>query len=86
MLLFAAGRYDWAQSLEEVLIEVLVPPNTSAEDVYIKFDATNLAVALNSQLILSGQLSGITDPSVNSWHLGELLWMLKTGSAHYNIT
>lgn len=66
-----AATYDWAQSLEEVLIEVLVPAHTTTQEVSVKFGSGSLVVTVGEQPVINGQLSGQVQPGESSWKLGE---------------
>lgn len=72
LVVCAAVTYDWAQSLEEVLIEVLVPACTTAGDILVTFGPHSLLVMVGQQCAIDGELSGQIETSNSSWRLGEL--------------
>jgi hypothetical protein len=67
-------HFDWAQSLEEVLVEVQVPVNVTVHDVVVQFDVQSLLVLVGNKSIISGTLAGPIIPEESSWSLGEVLW------------
>eukprot|EP00878_Enallax_costatus_P012882 GHUV01013451.1.p1 GENE.GHUV01013451.1~~GHUV01013451.1.p1 ORF type:complete len:224 (+),score=36.61 GHUV01013451.1:114-785(+) len=66
----AAVTYDWAQSHEEVLIEIAVPATVTAQDIHVKFSASSLLVTVCQQHVIDGQLFGPVDTNNSSWQLG----------------
>lgn len=65
--------YDWAQSHEEVLIELVVPATATAQEINVKFGTSSLLVAVGPQHVIDGLLFGQIDTDNSSWRLGEPL-------------
>jgi hypothetical protein len=63
--------YDYAQSIEELLIEAQVPAHIQQQDVCVKFELTSLLVVVGRQRVIDGCLAGRILPAHSSWKLGE---------------
>eukprot|EP00775_Hariotina_reticulata_P006387 gene6387-6619_t len=66
----AACQFDWAQSFEEVLVEVQIPAKVTVNDVVVKFDLQSLLVLVGSTCIITGMLAGQVSPQESSWSIG----------------
>ncbi|CAI8040387.1 NudC domain-containing protein 2, partial [Geodia barretti] len=57
---------QWAQTIEEVFIEVDVPDGTKSQNIRCDMTPTSISVTVNHQQIFKGKLSGkvITDDSI----------------------
>ena len=71
LLFAAAASYDWAQSYDEVLVEVAVPPNTSRRDVLVLVQPGHLLLKVSEREVLQGKLEGVVVPVECDWQLGE---------------
>jgi hypothetical protein len=67
-----AGAYDWAQSYDEVLVEVTVPANTTRRDVVVLLQPRHLLLKVSGIEVLQGRLEGLVIPVECDWRLGEL--------------
>lgn len=62
---------QWYQTLEEVFIEVRVPPGTRAQDVRCGLQSRHLSLAVGGRDILKGRLFDATIADEGTWTLGE---------------
>jgi hypothetical protein len=69
----AAVCWDYAQSLEELLIEVRVPGYTTEQDVTVQISQQHLLVAVQQVPVIDAPLAGQVLPQCSSWQLGEHL-------------
>lgn len=68
--------YDWAQSIEEVLVEARLPAHIQQHEVHVKFCPSALLVVVGQQRVIDGCLTGPIVPQHCSWKIGKLgvLW------------
>lgn len=71
LLLPPAVLYDWAQSVEEVLVEAQLPGHIQPQDVDVKFGPRALLVVVGQQRVIDGCLAGPILPPHSSWRIGE---------------
>lgn len=64
--------YDWAQSFEEVLVEVKVPPHTQSKHIMCRIGGNNLTLHVLGATVIEGLLFGDIDIQESDWQLGEL--------------
>jgi hypothetical protein len=62
--------YDYAQSVEEVLIEAQLPAHIQRHDVTIKLEPAALLVTVGQQCVIDGCLAGQILPQHSSWKIG----------------
>jgi hypothetical protein len=67
----AAVVFDYAQSIEEVLVEAQLPAHIQQQDVCVKLGPTALLVRVGQQRIINGCLAGRILPQHSSWKIGE---------------
>ncbi|XP_014440148.1 nudC domain-containing protein 2-like [Tupaia chinensis] len=60
---------QWYQTLEEVLIEVQVPPGTCAQDIQCGLQSRHMALAVGGREILKGKLFDSTIADEGTWTL-----------------
>jgi hypothetical protein len=68
--------YDYAQSIEEVLVEAQLPAHIQQQDVSVRFDPSSLLVVVGQQRVIEGRLAGHIMPQRSSWKIGEPLLLL----------
>ncbi|WIA32742.1 hypothetical protein OEZ86_005927 [Tetradesmus obliquus] len=61
--------WDYAQSLEELLVEVQVPGTTLQQDVTVHISQQHLLVAVQQVAVLDAPLAGLVLPQCSSWQL-----------------
>jgi hypothetical protein len=71
--LVAAVCWDYAQSLEELLVEVQVPGSTAEQDVAVHISQQHLLVTVQQLPVIDAPLAGQVLPQCSSWQLGEYL-------------
>ncbi|TRZ22149.1 hypothetical protein HGM15179_005053 [Zosterops borbonicus] len=59
----------WYQTLEEVFIEVRVPPGTRAKDVHCSLQSRHIALAVGGRELLQGKLFDSTVTDEGTWTL-----------------
>ncbi|XP_028906865.1 nudC domain-containing protein 2 [Ornithorhynchus anatinus] len=59
----------WYQTLDEVVVEVRVPPGTRAQDIRCGLHSRHLALRLNGRHILQGKLFDSTIADEGTWTL-----------------
>lgn len=69
--LVAAVCWDYAQSLEELLVEVQVPGSTTEQDVAVYISQQHLLVTVQQLPVIDAPLAGQVLPQCSSWQLGE---------------
>lgn len=62
--------YDYAQSVEEVLIEAQLPAHIQRHDVAVKLEPAALLVTVGQQCVIDGCLAGPILPQHSSWKIG----------------
>ncbi|XP_014398671.1 PREDICTED: nudC domain-containing protein 2 isoform X2 [Myotis brandtii] len=60
---------QWYQTLEEVFIEVQVPPGTRAQDIRCDLQSRHVALAVGGREILKGKLFDSTIADEGTWTL-----------------
>ncbi|XP_040841118.1 nudC domain-containing protein 2 isoform X2 [Ochotona curzoniae] len=60
---------QWYQTLEEVFIEVQVPPGTRAQDIQCGLQSRHVALAVGGREILKGKLFDSTIADEGTWTL-----------------
>jgi len=65
--------YDYAQSLEEVLVEAQLPAHIQQGDIHVKLTPSTLLVVVGRQRLVDGRLAGLVDPEHSSWKIGGCL-------------
>jgi hypothetical protein len=63
--------WDYAQSLEELLVEVQVPGSTTEQDVAVYISQQHLLVTVQQLPVIDAPLAGQVLPQCSSWQLGE---------------
>lgn len=71
VLLLRAVLYDWAQSIDEVLVEAQLPGHIQQQDVAVKFGPCALLLVVGQQRVIDGCLAGHILPQHSSWRIGE---------------
>jgi hypothetical protein len=66
----AAVCWDYAQSLEELLVEVQVPAATAEQDVAVQISQQHLLVTVLQVPVIDAPLAGQVLPQCSSWQLG----------------
>lgn len=61
--------YDYAQSLEEVLVEAQLPAHIQQGDIHVKLTPSTLLVVVGRQRLVDGRLAGLVDPEHSSWKI-----------------
>uniref|UniRef100_A0ABB0MV41 NudC domain containing 2 n=1 Tax=Homo sapiens TaxID=9606 RepID=A0ABB0MV41_HUMAN len=62
---------QWYQTLEEVFIEVQVPPGTRAQDIQCGLQSRHVALSVGGREILKGKLFDSTIADEGTWTLGQ---------------
>ncbi|OXB51493.1 hypothetical protein ASZ78_006983 [Callipepla squamata] len=65
----------WYQTLEEVFIEVQVPPGTRAKDVRCSLQSRRVALSVGGRDVLQGNLFDSTIADEGTWTLGNNLYL-----------
>jgi hypothetical protein len=73
LLLLPTVCWDYAQSLEELLVEVQVPGSTAEQDVAVHISQQHLLVTVQQLPVIDAPLAGQVLPQCSSWQLGEYL-------------
>jgi hypothetical protein len=74
--------WDYAQSLEELLVEVQVPGSTADQDVAVQISQQHLLVTVQQVPVIDAPLAGQVLPQCSSWQLGE--YLESSSEAHQN--
>jgi hypothetical protein len=69
--LFSAVVFDYAQSIEEVLVEAQLPAHIQQQDICVKLGPTTLLVMVGRQRVINGCLAGRILPQQSGWKIGE---------------
>lgn len=72
ILYVCAVVYDYAQSVEELLVEAQLPAHIQQQDVQVKFGPSSLLVVVGQQHVIDGCLAGRIVPQHCSWSIGEV--------------
>lgn len=77
--------YDYAQSIEEVLVEAQLPAHIQQQDVQVKFGNSSLLLVVGQQRVIDGCLAGRILPQHSSWKIGGC-WVIGFGGGGLSVS